>query len=219
MHRARILQRCLSIMLCCVSLIGCAPDESPVAAESPRIIQTEPPEQRATLPETTQSAAFTSADGPALVVSQQMVTIIPDLDLWAEPQGTTRVAERPRLYEGTVITILAVEPNVVQVRTHDGVTGWLRDAAPALSDDLAEQGERVRFAVRQRVAVVWPNGIPLRAEPRSTATKLRPDVDAGTQATVDELRGDWLRVTLDDGATGWLRWYYDGRIYVDAIGG
>lgn len=220
MHRARILPRCLSIMLCCATLISCAPAAEDSATRPPRLIETVPPEPRATpLAETAQSAAFKRTDGASLVVGQQMVTIVPDLDLWAEPQGTKRVTERPRLYEGTVITILAVGPDAVEVRTHDDVTGWLRDAGAALSDDLAQQGERVRFAVRQRVQIVWANGIPLRAEPRSTATRLRADIEAGTQASVDEVRGDWLRVTLDDGATGWLRWYYDGRIYVDALGG
>lgn len=219
MHRARILRRGLSILLSCASLIGCTEARPASTSQTPRIIQTAPPESLAmSEPATTQAAAMRLVGGAALVVGQQLVTVVPDVDLWAEPQGTRRVMERPRLYEGTVITVLTIEPDALEVRTHDDVTGWLRDAAPALSDDLVQPGERERFVLGQRVQVVWANGIPLRAEPRSTATRLRLDVAAGTPARVEELRGDWLRVTLDDGMTGWLRWYYDGRIYVDALG-
>ena len=60
-------------------------------------------------------------------------------------------------------------------------------------------------------------GIPLRTEPRTTADKILAAISPnGQQATVQEVRGDWLRITLDNGAVaGWARWYYDGNYYIE----
>lgn len=153
---------------------------------------------------------------PQPTVGLQMVVVTRDLDLWTGLVSRERVVERPRLYEGALVTILRVKSDAVRVRTDDDVVGWLRDVQGALSADLAQQGERVRFAVRQRVQVVWSNGLPLRSAPRSDASKLNECLSAGTEAIVEEIRGDWLRVTLDDSTSGWVRWYYDDTIYIAA---
>jgi hypothetical protein len=166
---------------------------------------------------------YVDRDNPApdvtLVAGQQAVTRPPlARDLWAAPTGDQRVADRPKLYGGAVVTILAVEANAVQIRTEENVEGWIREpAAKALTSHLEIHGERARFVPQVRVQIVWPNGIPLRSEPRPDAAKLLEQIKAGQQATLQELRGDWLRIVLDDGTTGWARWYYDGTVYIDVL--
>src|SRR5258706_6629123 len=50
-------------------------------------------------------------------------------DLWAAPTRDQRVDERPKLYGGALLTILAVDTHPVQVRTEDGVEGWILQPA------------------------------------------------------------------------------------------
>ncbi|MFL5800540.1 MAG: SH3 domain-containing protein [Roseiflexaceae bacterium] len=139
-------------------------------------------------------------------------------DLWAAPTGDQRVDERPKLYGGALLTILAVETDAVQVRTEDGVEGWIREpAVQALTSHLDVQGARKSFPPQARVRISLTNGIPLRAEPRSDAAKLLDKLELGRAATVQELRGDWLKILLDDGTSGWARWYYDGTQYISTI--
>jgi serine/threonine protein kinase len=141
-----------------------------------------------------------------------------ELDLWTAAAGGERVRERPKLYGGALVTVVAIEPAAVRVRTPEGVEGWIQTpAAEALTGDLAAPGPAERFGAGTRVAIVWANGIPLRQEPRSNATPLVEKLPAGQQGTVQEVLGDWLKVTLDDQTTGWARWYYDGRRYISIV--
>jgi hypothetical protein len=136
-------------------------------------------------------------------------------NLWTEPVGGARVQERPKLYGGALVTVLELLPNAVRVRAEEGVEGWIHEpASSALIATTSPLGERANFVPGGRAAVTWANGIPLRAEPRSTSAKLIDSMPPDQQFTVEELRGDWLRVTLDDGTTGWARWYYDGVFYI-----
>jgi serine/threonine protein kinase len=156
-----------------------------------------------------------------LVVGQQVLTKKPDARaLMTEPTGGKKVVDRPRLFGGALVTILAIQPAAVQVWTPEGVEGWIQQpAADALTSDLTAIGEQAPFVVGARIQIVRANGIPLRQEPSPSAAKLVEQIKGGQQATVQEARGDWLRVTLDDGVTGWARWYYDGEHYMDAVAG
>ena len=163
------------------------------------------------------TVASTPQPAGGLMVGQSAAIKPPNVrDLWTAPEGGERVFDRPKLYSGALVTILSIKEGVVQVRTEDQVEGWIHaPAAEALTSDLTPQGVRARFGPRAYVQVVWPNGIPLRAEPRPDARKVREQVQTGKQGQLQQLLGDWLNVTLDDGTTGWLRWYYDDRLYVD----
>jgi len=139
-------------------------------------------------------------------------------DLWNAPAQGARVAERPRLYGGTVLTVLAATAAAVQVRTEDNVEGWIHvPAAQALSNDLTAVGEQLAFAPGVEVQVVWPNGVPLRVAPRSDAPKVITRLSPGQRGTVQALRGDWVQVVVDGGMSGWARWYYDGHRYLDPV--
>jgi hypothetical protein len=128
------------------------------------------------------------------------------------------VRERPRLLGGAQITILALASDAVQVRTAEGVEGWIREPAKlALTTDRSDSGILGRFTVGAEVRVVWPRGIPVRAEPRSTADKLLEQLRLGQGGTVLDVLGDWLKIELATGSTGWVRWYYDGQLYVDLV--
>lgn len=172
-----------------------------------------------TNPSPTQAAASTSQPAGGLSVGQAAGIKPPAApDLWTVPAGGQRVFIRPKLYSGALVTILALKDSAVQVRTDDQVEGWIHaPAAEALTGDLTPQGDRARFAPGARLRVVWPNGIPLRVGPHPDARKLREQVQSDTRGYVQQLLGDWLNVTLDDGAAGWLRWYYDGQLYVDVV--
>jgi SH3-like domain-containing protein len=155
--------------------------------------------------------------GSGLAVGQQVMTK-PSVarDLWTTPAGNERVRERPKLYGGAIVTILRITPTAVQVRTPEGVEGWIHEpAAEALTSDITVTGERARFSEGAHVQIVHPNGIPLRQAPASDAPKLLEQIDAGQQGTVQELRGDWLQIVLDTGVAGWARWYYDEEQYID----
>lgn len=155
----------------------------------------------------------------ALRIGMQAVTRPPDArDLWTDEAGGERVFERPKLYGGSLVTIRAIAPNAVQVRTPEGVVGWLHERGElALSEDLTVAGEQAPFVVGARLTIIWPNGIPLRQEPAPDATKVRQQLRAGVEGALQELRGDWVLVELDDGTIGWARWYYDGARYVDVL--
>ena len=50
--------------------------------------------------------------------------------LWTAAEAGQRVAERPRLYGGAFVTVLDIQPAAVQVRTVEGVTGWIHARRP-----------------------------------------------------------------------------------------
>ncbi len=152
-----------------------------------------------------------------LQVGQTALTRTPlSRELWSAAVGGDRVNERPRLFGGAEVTILAIEPEAVQVRTPEGVVGWLHEPAEqALTADLREIGALRRYAAGVVVRVVWPNGIPVRVEPRSDAGKQLDRLAVGQGGLVQQALGDWLHIKLENGSTGWVRWYYDGNIYVD----
>jgi len=136
--------------------------------------------------------------------------------LWSAQSGGEHVNERPRLFGGAQVSILAIEPSAVQVRTAEGVEGWIhKPAEDALTADLSDTGTLRHFSPGTQVRVVWSRGIPVRVAPRSNASKLLDQLKAGQGGAVQEALGDWLKIELDDGSTGWVRWYYDGRVYVD----
>ncbi len=184
---------------------------------APTIAPTDPPP---TVPPATSAPTPSASPAPEVpgLAAGQSARTRPEvaLDLWAAQAGGARVFERPRLYGGALVTILAVEPAAVRVRTPEGLEGWIRvPVAEALTDDLAAQGEEARFGVGALVEIVWPNGIPLRQEPRINAAKLIEKMPAGQRGNVQEALGDWLKVTLEGGTTGWARWYYDGERYIN----
>jgi hypothetical protein len=140
-------------------------------------------------------------------------------DLWTKSVGGERVYERPRLYGGTLLTILAMTPRAVMVRTSDDVTGWIQaPAATALTANVITPGERSQFQGNTVVQVELRNGVPLRRGPRSTAPKLLDQLMFGQEAMLLGVRGDWARVAYVDDArrtqVGWARWYYDGARYL-----
>lgn len=140
-------------------------------------------------------------------------------DLWTDAAGGTRVFERPRLYGGTFLTIIAMTPRAVMVRTSDDVTGWIQaPASTALITNVLTPGERGRFEGSSVVQVDIRGGIPIRQSPRSTAPKLLEQLAFGQQATLLGVRGDWAQILYVDDArraqTGWARWHYDGTRYL-----
>lgn len=196
------------------------PAAIPTAVEAEPLVTTGPvqatpvaaPEPLATPGPAQQSAA-------AFTIGQSVVTKPPVVyDLWAAPTGGDRVFDRPKLYTGALVTVLAIEPEAVKVRTPEGVEGWIRaPAVDALTDDLSVRGRQAEYSAGTRVRVVWSNGIPLRQEPRPNAPKVLQQITAGQECTVQELRGDWLLVVFDDGTAGWARWYYDETIYIEVV--
>jgi SH3-like domain-containing protein len=79
-------------------------------------------------------------------------------------------------------------------------------------------GAQAAFTSGARVEIIWKRGIPLRTEPRPDAPKLLEHIKAGVQGSMQELRADWLQITLDSGQTGWARWYYDVQQYIAVTG-
>jgi SH3-like domain-containing protein len=149
----------------------------------------------------------------------QIATTTPDRtwELWSDATGGARVVERPQLYGGAFVSILAVEPQAVQVRTPEGVTGWIHAAAPAaLSTRLAIGGEYARMLHTFQAQIAQGHAVPVRESPRSTANQRGDLLTPGQQVTVVSVRGDWLQVYSDAGP-GWVRWYYDGTQYVDIV--
>ncbi|MDQ5852248.1 MAG: SH3 domain-containing protein, partial [Chloroflexota bacterium] len=142
-------------------------------------------------------------------------------DLWSQATGGTRVYERPKLYGGTLLAILAIRPAAVWVRTSDGVTGWIRaPAATALTPTAEMVGEPARYAGARFVQVVYRTGVALRRSPRSTAPKLLGRLDRGQIIELLGVRGDWVRVVFDDGrirTIGWARWHYNGVRFIDVV--
>jgi serine/threonine protein kinase len=156
---------------------------------------------------------------PPLSEGQQTRTT-PDAahDLWTTPEDGEREHERPKLYGGALVTILTVELDAVKVRTEEGIEGWIRaPVEDALTSDLNITGEQTPFTPGATVRIVEQSGIPLRQEPRSDATVLRPQIRPGEQGQVQELLGDWLKISLEDGLEGWARWYYDGERYIESV--
>lgn len=138
------------------------------------------------------------------------------LELWDAPTGGARVQERPLLYGGALVTVLALTPQAVQVRTSEGVTGWLHaGAAEALTLEAAPSVAASFVGEYVRATIVHANSIPLRAAPRSDAEAVGAPLAPGQALVVTGLRGDWLAVrVIDDGRQGWARWHYDGAMYI-----
>jgi hypothetical protein len=185
-----------------------AATSQPLAATSTQPI----PAARTATPRTNSARATAGA----FASGQQAMTRPSDArDLWTAPEGGERVFARPRLYGGALVTILAITQGAVQVRTPEGVEGWIHEPAErALTEDLTIPATSAVFVVGVRVRIVWPNGIPLRVQPDPNALKVLERLAPGQAGTLQELRGDWLLVALDDGTAGWARWYYDDQIYV-----
>lgn len=159
-----------------------------------------------------------------LAVGQTKV-LFNKLNLWTLPVGGERIEERPLLYSGSLLTILDIQPQAIQIRTEEGIEGWLHTSPGRIYYNL-DEGDRVYYQKSDRpdyrragtrVSVVDSNGIPLRSEPGSSAAVVIDRMPPGQQGVVQELRGDWLRLVLDDGTTGWGRWYYDGNVYISSI--
>jgi hypothetical protein len=187
-----------------------APATAPPAPETPTT------ETIVASPSPGASPALTPIAG-SLQVGQTALTRTPATrELWSAATGGALVNERPRLFGGAQVTIEEILENAVRVRTPEGVVGWLHEPAEqALTADLSDIGALQRFAAGAAVHVIWTNGIPVRAEPRSSAAKLLEQLPAGQGGSVRQALGDWLELQFDNGSTGWVRWYYDGNIYVD----
>lgn len=158
-------------------------------------------------------------------VGQLMMTWpMRDHELWTAPAGGVRVAERPRLYGGSFVTIMAIEPSATQVRTADGVVGWVQAQTHAVVSPVVSVSDaQTRFSGNSGQAhVVHRSPIPLRDSPRSTAQSLGRPIEPNQELQVNAVRGDWVYVRLMvDGQErrGWMRWYYDGAIYIDRVPG
>ncbi len=234
----RIRCRCRNVLILVVlaaQLVACGSspatstlrsDGKPLPA-SPATSTSAPSEA---LKPSTSATASTASPGPTtahaigsatvaaseFVVGQQVATKTPVArDLWSSAADGERVAERPKLYGGAIVTITAITPTSVRVRTPEGVEGWIREPAEqALTTDLVVEGERARFDTGVQVQIIQPSGVPLREAPSSQARKLHEQLAAGQQGMLQEVRGDWLKLLLDDGSAGWARWYYDDQRYI-----
>jgi hypothetical protein len=137
-------------------------------------------------------------------------------DLWSAAVGGARLDERPQLYAGALVTILAIEDQAVQVQTSEGLTGWIQAAAAdALTPQVAPLGEQARFKAYSLARIASDYTIPLRESPRSTAAVRGQPAKSGHEFTVMGVRGDWLRVFSAEIGEGWVRWYYDGAQYIE----
>ena len=157
---------------------------------------------------------------PRLAVGQPAMTKLAEMwKLWTAATGGARVYERPLLYGGTPLTILAMQANAVQVRTSDDVTGWIHaPATRALTNAARMAGPRAAFSTARAVQVTLRNGIPMRTAPQSTATPLVGQLKPGQELRLLGVRGDWARVLLvSSWQTGWVRWHYDGARYVEVV--
>lgn len=143
------------------------------------------------------------------------VQMAKELPLWSEASGGTQIFERPLLTRGAMLAVVGVQVNAVQVRTVDGVDGWLHGAPiDVITSEAPIYAEQDNYAVGTNVVFVWPNGIPLRNAPYFEADKVIEKIASGTAATVTQQLGDWVEVTLDNKKPGWVRWFYDGKRYV-----
>lgn len=143
------------------------------------------------------------------------VQMIAELPLWTDARGGDKVFERPLLTRGAMLAVLALQDDAVQVRTVDGVDGWLHGApTDVLSAEPPIYAEQDNYASGTQVRFIWPNGIPLRNAPSSEAEKVVARVANETAATVTQQLGDWIEVTLENGTSGWARWFYNGTRYV-----
>ncbi len=110
------------------------------------------------------------------------------------------------------------DAGAIQIRTPEGIVGWVKEAPDSVfSIDISFVGQRDYFPIGSSAQVIWSRGIPLRQDHYSQASQIVL-MQTGQRMVVQEMLGDWLRVTLDDGSTGWARWYYDQSIYIDLLG-
>jgi hypothetical protein len=139
-------------------------------------------------------------------------------DLWSDAVGGARIDERPRLYGGALVNILATETQAVQVRTSEGLTGWIQAAAAdALTTPVAPVGDQAHFMAYSQARIAEGYTIPLRESPRSTAATQVQPAKSGQELMVMGLRGDWLRVFIPEVGEGWVRWHYDGAQYIEVV--
>lgn len=148
------------------------------------------------------------------------------LALWDQPEGGSIVAERPLLYEGALVTVVSSTSNAVEVLTAEGVRGWIQHPArEVITLDMAHAdpwldlvpGEEPTGFRFPRAEVTWPQGLPLRVAPTSTAEMIRELIPAGNRGTVHFVSGDWVNISLEDGSRGWMRWFYDGTEYLERV--
>jgi hypothetical protein len=166
------------------------------------------------------------ADTPPQLTPGQLVATTSDhaWELWTDPVGGERITERPRLYTGAWVSLLALREEAVLVRTVDNVAGWIHaPAAQALTTEVAVGEAPARFLARGETIgqIIHSNSIPLRAAPFSNAPERGPALPPGQQFSIIGVSGDWLEVWVAAPATigrsGWVRWYYDGARYVDLV--
>jgi serine/threonine protein kinase len=193
------------------------PPTAAVPTSAPTLVQ--PP----TVAPPTATAAPSPAPSPnipalaALAIGERAFTRTDvALDLFVDATGDQRVFDRPKLFGGAEVTILAIEPAAVQIRTPEDVVGWIHKQADlALTAAPPPIAEGSPYRPGARIKIMRSTGIPLREAPQPNAAKLVDQLKLDQQATINDVRGDWLNITLDDGTVGWARWYYDGTRYVD----
>ena len=89
-------------------------------------------------------------------------------------------------------------------------------AAAALTTDVQPSELQARLLNHPQAKVVHHNGIPLREMPNSHAAQVGEPLAPGQTMQVLAVAGDWLHVDVPDiGQMGWVRWYYDGKQYID----
>ncbi len=115
------------------------------------------------------------------------------------------------------MTVLAIQPAAVQVRTVEGVTGWLHGrASEALTTEVQLSVPQARLLEGPQAKVVHENSVPLREMPNSQAAEVGEPLAPGQTMQVLAVAGDWLHVDVPNmGQMGWIRWYYDGNHYID----
>lgn len=174
------------------------------------------------------SSATDSNDTNLAVDQAARVLSTEPVPLWSNALDAIPLHERPTLYPGALVTVRAWMPTAVEVETPEGLRGWIHQPASyVLTADLAIHGpvakmvpqwvqdEQYSFWKRAHVQVMWPNGLPLRSAPSSTADIIEQRVAHSSTGTVLRISGDWVQIALDGGKTGWMRWYYDGTHYVE----
>jgi SH3-like domain-containing protein len=200
------------------SIVPLAP--TPSEQEMPALVSPTPGSESsiATLPATGTSMTVASTDATAfpMDVTPSETTVTPGFDanakltsvsspvnLRAGPSSSTQtlLVLRP----GDRVSVIEANNGWVNVALADGQVGWVSakyvngfggEVATATPDQDERRDVRKRsFRVNGRVAV--------RAGPSRTAERLFV-IDRGDRVRVVERRGNWARIVVDGGVSGWV---------------
>ncbi len=119
---------------------------------------------------------------------------------------------KTRLSQGTKVQVLELSGHWCKVKTAEGtagwVAGWVMNFKGPGEDVTVQQGD-AKIAVR--AGWVARPEVNLRAGP-GTDEKELAEATLGTQVIILDKQGDWYKVALDNGSTGWMAsWLVDTR--------